>query len=135
MFAIGGNGGTKAQQKMKMYDTTTKTWTKQDSSLNQNAWMHCVAHLSSNVVVMGGYDSACLTSTEVLDVTTTSWTTGPNLPVAVYYNRGVTSETGNYLGFSTGGSIFGGKSIKIYGLKETNRCIQSSRSLPRLSEA
>ena len=89
----------------------------------------------TNVVVMGGYDSARLTSTEILDVATMSWTTGPNLPVAVYYNRGVTSETGNYLGFSTGGSIFGEKFIKIYGLKETNRCIQSSRSLPRLSEA
>ena len=54
VFAVGGNGGTKAQQSMDIYDTTTKTWTKQDSSLNQNAWMHCVAQLSSNQFIQIG---------------------------------------------------------------------------------
>ena len=75
----------------------------------------------SNVVVMGGYESDRLTSTEILDVATMTWTTGPDLPIPVYDNRGVTSATGPYLGFSTGGNCDGRRCREIFGLKETSQ--------------
>ena len=73
---------------------------------------------------MGGYGSRRLSSTEILDVNSMTWTTGPSLPTSVEGNRGVQSEVGPYLGFSTGGY---GNGIWIYqrqntihGLKKTN---------------
>ena len=60
-----------------------------------------------------------LSSTEILDVDSMTWRTGPALPISVSDNRGVQSELGPYLGFSTGG--YGNSQIqnKIYGLKKT----------------
>ena len=65
--------------------------------------------------IVGGY-SGRISSTEILDVKTMTWSNGPNLPISVYGNRGVESVTDSYLGFSTGGT---GPQNKIYGLKRT----------------
>ena len=70
----------------------------------------------SGIVVMGGFDSGALSSTEILDVNSMTWRTGPALPISVHLNRGVQSEVGPYLGFSTGGA----GQRKIFGLKKTN---------------
>ena len=69
---------------------------------------------------MGGEGSSGrLSSTEILDVKTMTWSNGPNLPISVERNRGVESFTDNYLGFSTGGYY---RSVRnnIYGLKKTS---------------
>lgn len=75
----------------------------------------------TQIVVMGGYDgSDYLSSTEILDVNSMTWRTGPALPISVSRNRGLQSEVGPYLGFSTGG--YNGQSQnKIYGLKKTSK--------------
>ena len=75
----------------------------------------------TGIVVMGGYGgSGSGSSTEILDVNSMTWRTGPSLPISVGYNKGVQSEVGPYLGFSIGG--FGNDQYqrKIFGLKETN---------------
>ena len=69
----------------------------------------------TQIVVMGGYLTG--SSTEVLDVNSMRWKTGPALPTSVTHNKGVQSEVRPYLGFSTGGR--GQYSFKIYGLKKT----------------
>ena len=74
----------------------------------------------TEIVVMGGDGSRLLSSTEILDVNSMTWRTGPSLPFAVCGNRGVQSEVGPYLGFSTGGIGMYGVDRKIYGLKKTN---------------
>ena len=69
---------------------------------------------------MGGSGgSGSGSSTEILDVNSMTWRTGPSLPISVYQNKGVQSEVGPYLGFSTGGRSRQGQR-KIYGLKKTN---------------
>ena len=69
---------------------------------------------------MGGEGSSGrLSSTEILDVKTMTWSNGPNLPISVTKNRGVESFTDTYLGFSTGGYT-GQVQNKIYGLKRTS---------------
>ena len=73
----------------------------------------------TEIVVMGGYGSGALSSTEILDVNSMTWRTGPALPISVYANRGVQSEVGPHLGFSTGGYGNGQNQNKIYGLKKT----------------
>lgn len=77
-------------------------------------------NMITEIVVMGGYDSGRLSSTEILDVNSMTWTTGPALPISVYGNKGVQSEVGPYLGFSTGGVGNGQVQRKIFGLKKTN---------------
>ena len=77
----------------------------------------------TKIVVMGGHGSERLSSTEVLDVNSMRWKTGPALPTSVTHNKGVQSEVRPYLGFSTGGPFDYGKKQyqnKIYGLKKTN---------------
>ena len=81
----------------------------------------------TEIVVMGGYYTRffsyiALSSTEILDVNSMTWTTGPALPISVYGNKGVQSEVGPYLGFSTGGRNNRNNPCqnKIYGLKKTN---------------
>ena len=71
---------------------------------------------------MGGSDegSSSLSSTEILDVNSMTWTTGPALPISVYGNKGVQSEGNTYLGFTTGGTTGGQNQRKIYGLINTN---------------
>ena len=66
----------------------------------------------TKVVVMGGHNTI---STEILDVNSMKWKTGPRRPFSHYYDKGVQSEGGPYLGFSTGSPDFSGK---IYGLKK-----------------
>ena len=71
------------------------------------------------VVVGGEGSSGYLSSTEILDVKTMTWSNGPNLPTSVTGNRGVESVTDTYLGFSTGGyyrTVYN----NIYGLKKTS---------------
>ena len=77
------------------------------------------------IVIMGGSHSGGLDldpgfSTEILDVNSMTWTTGPALPIKVSGNKGVQSEVGPYLGFSTGGYSYSQFLNKIYGLKKTN---------------
>ena len=74
----------------------------------------------TEIVVMGGYGSGYLSSTEILDVNSMTWRTGPSFPISVYGNKGVQSEVGPYLGFSTGGIGNSQYQRKIYGLKKTN---------------
>ena len=69
---------------------------------------------------MGGTASGALSSTEILDVNSMEWRTGPALPISLQGNRGVQSEVGTYLGFSTGGHGNGQYQRKIYGLKITS---------------
>ena len=62
VFAVGGQGGSNAATTMDIYDTTTKTWTKQDKAYNQNAYQACVAQLSSNqFILIAGYHGKVLT--------------------------------------------------------------------------
>ena len=69
---------------------------------------------------MGGYSPGYLSSTELLDVNSMKWRTGPSLPIAVRNNRGVQSVSGTYLGFSTGGTRKKiGAQRKVYGLRKT----------------
>ena len=78
----------------------------------------------TQIVVMGGYGSGgsgSQTSTEILDVDTMTWGTGPTLPTTIYFNKGVKSEVGPYLGFSTGGVGRPSTTNKIYGLTRTSR--------------
>ena len=75
------------------------------------------------MVVVGGDGSpGRLSSTEILDVKTMTWSNGPNLPISVTGNRGVESFTDTYLGFSTGGTSCCSWSAQnnIYGLKKTS---------------
>ena len=80
----------------------------------------------TEIVVMGGYGSRYLSkilsrsSTEILDVNSMTWRTGPALPFSVIDNKGVQSEVGPYLGFSIGGYGRGRKQRKVYGLKKTS---------------
>ena len=71
---------------------------------------------------MGGEGSSrWLSSTEILDVKTMTWSNGPNLPISVTGNRGVESFTDTYLGFSAGGSDGGSYAYNnVYGLKKTS---------------
>ena len=76
----------------------------------------------TQIVVIGGNGSGrppYLSSTEILDVNSMTWRTGPAFPMTVYYHKGVQSEVGPYLGFSTGGRSRQ-RQRKIYGLKKTN---------------
>ena len=78
-------------------------------------------NMITEIVVMGGYGSGYLSSTEILDVNSMTWRTGPALPISVSSNKGVQSEVGPYLGFSTGGSDWRGQvQNKICGLRKTN---------------
>ena len=74
----------------------------------------------TQIVVMGGRNrnGDYLSSTEILDVNSMTWRTGPSLPISVRYNRGVQSVSGTYLGFSTGGTWPVVR--KIFGLKKTS---------------
>ena len=75
----------------------------------------------TEIVVMGGHNSApeYFSSTEILDVNSMTWRAGPTLPISVYANKGVQSEVGSYLGFSTGGRLESRQyQRKIYGLKK-----------------
>ena len=77
-------------------------------------------NMITEIVVMGGYGSGRLSSTEILDVNSMTWRTGPSLPFSVYSNRGVQSEVGPYLGFSIGGEGNSQRQRKIFGLKKSN---------------
>ena len=71
---------------------------------------------------MGGSGGPWLSSTEILDVNTMTWSIGPPLPVSVNAIRGVESVSGTYLGFATGGYLAhqSREQSKIYGIKKTN---------------
>ena len=81
------------------------------------------SNITTQIVVMGGHGSgpySYLSSTEILDVNSMTWRTGPALPISVSGNSGVRSEVRPYLGFSTGGYGNGQQQRKVYGLKKTN---------------
>ena len=67
---------------------------------------HIMEHNTvTNVVVVGGESNyQSLKSAEILDVKTMKWQNLPNLPFGVYYNKGVESVVGPYLGFTIGGN-------------------------------
>ena len=75
---------------------------------------------NSMIVVVGGYNSGWLASTEMLDLTTSEgnffW--GPDLDVPLYGNAGVESVTKDYIGYSFGG--YGNGNLRtIYGLRKS----------------
>ena len=87
---------------------------------------------------MGGADdSGRLSSAEMLDVNTMTWEMVPPLPIPLIGNRGVHSEGGTYLGFSTGGYGTQDSSIKarskIYGFKETSKNIYDWEEVHNMS--
>ena len=72
------------------------------------------------IVVVGGYNSGDLATTEFLDLTTSEgnffW--GPDLDVPLYGNAGVESVTKDYIGYSFGG--YGNGYLRtIYGLRKS----------------
>ena len=77
-------------------------------------------NMIAKIVVMGGFGSVAGSSTEILDVNSMTWRTGPSLPISVRTSRGVQSEVGPYLGFSTGGYGNVQNQRQIFGLKKTN---------------
>ena len=80
-------------------------------------------NIVTNVVVMGGnnYDGK-LSSAEMLDVKTMKWQNLPNLPFEVYYNEGVESVVGPYIGFSIAGqSDSNSYERRIVGLKKDGK--------------
>ena len=104
----------------------TNHWSSGPSLLRARQNHGCFSIKDNNVVthivVMGG--AGYLSSSEILDVNTMTWATGPPLPVPVNVNRGVESVDGTYLGFSTGGNGRHGNRVlresKILGLKKTS---------------
>ena len=76
----------------------------------------------TKIVVMVGYSSEIISSTEILDVSTMTWAMGPPLPITILGNQGVESYTDTSLGLSTGGNGgSGNKRIKkIYSLQNTS---------------
>ena len=108
-----------------IFDVTTDKWTSGPRLLTPRARHGCF-HIKYNnivtqIVVMGGVGSAPLSSTEVLDVSTMTWSIGPPLPTSFYDNRGVQSVDDSYLGFSTGGYGNSKRQNQIIGLKRTNK--------------
>ena len=108
----------------------TNNWSN-GPSLSTKRFNHGCFRIKDNsviteIVVMGGYGSRYLSkilsrsSTEILDVNSMTWRTGPALPFSVIDNKGVQSEVGPYLGFSIGGFGNWQYQRKIFGLKKTN---------------
>ena len=111
-----------------IYDVDNHTWTSGPSFSTARRYHSCfpikVNKVITKIVVMGGYGPPYLSSTEVLDIDSMTWATGPSLPFANYGSGGIESVSGTYLGFSTAGyeqwvNQNGGRYInKIYGLKK-----------------
>ena len=73
----------------------------------------------TQIALIGGYPH--YSSTELLDVDTMTWGTGPSLPISINNNIGVQSVSGTYLGFSTGGTgTTVGVQRKIFGLTKNS---------------
>ena len=112
-----------------IFDATKRNWSYGPSLLTGRESHGCFSikdnDLITKIVVMGGWSrdpGRILSSTEILDVNSMTWRTGPALPISVKGNKGVQSEGGPYLGFSTGGYVGSSQYInKIYGLKETSK--------------
>ena len=79
------------------------------------------------IVVVGGYNSGGLATTEFLDLTTSEgnffW--GPDLDVPLYGNAGVESVTKDYIGYSFGGYAGNGHRLRtIYGLRKSGNIFE-----------
>ena len=62
-----------------------------------------------------------MNATEILSLSDMTWSHGPDFPYDIYFNRGVTSNQDDILGYSVGGSARRGKYQKeIMGLKKSN---------------
>ena len=54
VYAVGGTGGSGSENSMDIFDSTTRTWTKQ--SIPFHVYGHCISQLSENqFIVIAGY--------------------------------------------------------------------------------
>ena len=74
---------------------------------------------TTKVVAMGGWNSGILSTAEILDVASMHWEDLPDLPFALYKNKGVESVIGPYLGFSVAGNSIANRfENRIIGLRK-----------------
>ena len=86
----------------------------------KRAWHGCFTS-KNNIYVVGGWAGTRLSSTEVLNINSLTWTDGPDLPNALYGNSVVESVEIEYLGFSMGGSLqHETPTNDIFGLRESS---------------
>jgi len=122
-FILIGGWSSGSNVTTRIYDVTTSSWTtgpSRSTVIGNHGCFHIKdSNVITKIVVMGGNgrDGVYLSSTEILDVNSMTWGTGPALPRSDIYNKGVQSESGTYLGFSIGGVRI---KNKIYGLKKTS---------------
>ena len=54
VYAVGGKGKSGSKSSMEIFDSTTRTWTKQ--SMPFSVMGHCISQLSANqFILIGGY--------------------------------------------------------------------------------
>ena len=54
VYAVGGSGGSGAENSMEIFASTTRTWTKQ--SIPFSVYYHCISQLSENrFILIGGH--------------------------------------------------------------------------------
>ena len=57
VYAVGGDGGSGSINSMEIFDSTTRTWTKQ--SIPFSVYRHCITQLSANeFILIGGQSSS-----------------------------------------------------------------------------
>ena len=55
VYAVGGQGGSGSRNSMEIFDSTTRTWTKQSIPFSVNN--HCISQLSENqFILIAGYN-------------------------------------------------------------------------------
>ena len=95
-----------ASNKTWILDTKSRSWI-QGPELSTIRYRHGCFSVKINgnvseIYVLGGHPSP-MSSTEVLNVKESTWSPGPDLPIAMHANVGVESFDNDYLGFNIGG--------------------------------
>ena len=95
-------------------------WTETNTPMNQKRVKHACAMIDDDrIIVIGGWGENYkrLKTTEILNIKTRQWQSGPSLPTGLADGQFVTASPGfKYLGYYVGGSGYDGHSFFIYGL-------------------
>jgi hypothetical protein len=76
-------GGNNLGRIASVYSLEYEKWTEMPS-MGTARYHHSCAQLGTNIYVLGGVD---LMSTEVFDLNTNTWTSGPNMPTMFDYGQ------------------------------------------------
>ncbi len=76
MIFGGGTDGTSQEKKVYSYKLSTRTWTEKAPMAEARSMMVCGMIRGNRVLVAGGFAGTALSSVEIYNIATNTWTAG-----------------------------------------------------------